>query len=578
MISLGSFLRANLQKNKTIGGHFFMKKKYAWLLALSLVLSMFLAACAGNKETADDDKKPADDAPKVEQVLNFINGDTIPSMDPSTATDEYGFQFLGATMEGLYRLDENAEPVEGIAKEHKVSEDGKTWTFTLREDAKWSNGDSVTAHDFVYAWQRAVDPATGSEYGPYMMGGVIKNATAVNKGEVPVDQLGVKADGDYTLVVELENATPYFESLTTFGTFLPLNKKFVEEKGDTFATSADTLVSNGPYKFSTWTSTASEWELVKNETYWDAKTVKLEKMTYVVVKEPQVGVDLYEKGEVDRAGLSSDLVDQYSTHDDYNVFPETSVFYLKLNQTKNPALANVNIRAAISRAFDKQALVDEILNNGSIVANGLVPKDFVPTPDGKDFREVSGDLVKYDVEKAKEFWEKGLAELGTKEVTIELLGGDAEVSKMMNQYLANQLSTNLPGLKVTLKEVPFEQRLELDTAMDYDMQFAGWGPDFLDPYTFMNLWLTDGGNNQMGYSNPEYDKLVNETATTLAQDQEARFDNFLKAEKILFEDAAIAPVYQRAAAQLVSPKVQGVFTNPFGANYEYKWASVGAVE
>ncbi|NYE06147.1 oligopeptide transport system substrate-binding protein [Bacillus niacini] len=556
-----------------------MKKKYAWLLALSLVLSMFLAACSGggDKDTADDSKDTAD-KPKVEQTLNFINGDTIPSMDPSLGTDEYAFQFLGATMEGLYRLDEKGQVSDGIATKHEVSEDGKTWTFTLREDAKWSNGDPVTANDFVYAWRRAVDPATGSEYGPYMMGGVIKNATAVNKGEVPVDQLGVKADGDFKLVVELENATPYFESLTTFGTFLPLNQKFVEEKGDTFATSADTLLSNGPFKFSNWTSTAQEWELVKNTDYWDAKTVKLEKMHYVVVKESQTAVDLYEKGEVDRAGLSSDLVDQYSTHDDYTVEPDTSVFYIKFNQTRNKALANANVRNALARAFDKQALVDEILNNGSIVANGLVPKDFVPTPDGKDFREVSGDLMKYDLDEAKKYWEKALAELGTDSVEIEFLGGDNEVSKMMNQYLANQWTTNLPGLKVTLKEVPFEQRLELDTAMDYDMQFAGWGPDFLDPYTYMNLWLTDGGNNQMGYSNPEYDKLVNETATTLATDPEARNENFLKAEKILFKDAAIAPVYQRASALLVSPKVQGVFTNPFGATYEYKWASVGAEE
>jgi oligopeptide transport system substrate-binding protein len=556
-----------------------MKKKLTSLLALVLVLSMFLAACSGDKETTDDSKEPADKPEeKVEQVLNFINGDTIPSMDPSMATDEYGFQFLGATMEGLYRLDENAKVSPGIATKHEVSKDGKTWTFTLREDAKWSNGDPVTANDFVYAWQRAVNPDTGSEYGPYMMGGVIKNATAVNKGEVPVDQLGVKADGDYTLVVELENPTPYFESLTTFGTFLPLNQKFVEEKGDTFATSADTLVSNGPFKFSTWESTSEKWELVKNETYWDAKTVKLEKMTYVVVKDPQVAVDLYEEGTVDRAGLSSDLVDQYSSHDDYTVFPETSVFYLKMNQTKNPALANVNIRKAISRAFDKQALVDEILNNGSLVANGLVPADFVPTPDGKDFRKVSGDLVKYDVAEAKKFWEKGLEELGTDTVEIGFLGGDTETSKVMNEYLANQLQTNLPGLKITLQQVPFEQRLDLDTNMDYDIQFAGWGPDFLDPYTFMNLWLTDGGNNKMGYSNPEYDKLVQDTATTLATDAEARFDNFLKAEKLLFEDAAVAPVYQRATAQLVSPKVQGVFTNPFGATYEYKWASAGAVE
>jgi oligopeptide transport system substrate-binding protein len=546
---------------------------------------MFLVACSGNEDTTEENKESADEpkqtepAEDAEQVLNLINGDAIPSMDPSMATDEYGFQFLGATMEGLYRLDQDAKPTPGIATEYKMSDDGKTWTFTLREDAKWSNGDPVTAHDFVYAWQRAVNPDTGSEYGPYMMGGVIKNATAVNEGEVPVEELGVKADGDYTLVVELENPTPYFESLTTFGTFLPLNQKFVEEQGDAFATSAETLLSNGPFKFNSWESTAQEWDLVKNEDYWDAETVKLDKMTYVVVKDPQVGVDLYNKGEVDRTGLSSDLVDEYVTHDDYVVTPETSVFYFKINQTRNEALANKNIRAAIIRAFNKEALVDEILNNGSIVANGLVPKDFVPMPDGSgDFREVSGDLATYDVDAAKEFWDKGLEELGTDTVEVEFLGGDTETSKVMNEYLANQLQTNLPGLKVTLKQVPFEQRLDLDTAMDYDLQFAGWGPDFLDPYTFLNLWLTDGGNNKMGFSNAEYDKLINETATTLATDNEARFENFLAAEKILFEEAAIAPVYQRAMAQLVAPKVEGVFVNPFGATYEYKWASVGSAE
>ncbi|MCM3588188.1 peptide ABC transporter substrate-binding protein [Mesobacillus maritimus] len=559
-----------------------MKRKFAWLLSLGLVLSMFLAACSGGGDDTSD--KPADEgsdqaAEGGEQVLNLINGDTIPSMDPSLATDEYGFQFLGATMEGLYRLDENAQPVEGIAVDHKVSEDGLTWTFELREDAKWENGDPVTANDFVYAWQRAVNPDTGSEYGPYMMGGVIKNATAVNEGKAELDELGVKAEDDYTLVVELEHPTPYFHSLTTFGTFLPLNQKFVEEQGDKFATSTETLLSNGPFKLDNWTSTSNEWDLVKNDTYWDADTVKVEKLHHQVVKDPKTAVALYEEGTVDRAGLSSDLVDQYSTHEDYAVTPETSVFYLKLNQTRNEALANVNIRKAISLAFDKQALVDEILNNGSIVANGLVPKDFVTIPGTEDdFRDVSGDLAAYNAEEAKKFWEKGLEELGTDSVELEFLGGDTETSKVMNEYLANQLQTNLPGLKVTLKQVPFEQRLDLDTNMDYDMQFAGWGPDYLDPYTFLSLWITDGGNNKMGYSNAKYDELLNEAATTLAQDNEARYQNFLEAEKILFEDAAIAPVYQSAMAQLVSPKIQGVYVNPFGATYEYKWASVGSAE
>lgn len=574
------------QKIENKGVLLTMKLKWSLLLALGLLLSVFLVACgggddasegtedSGNKEKTEDSASEGEEA-SGEQVLNLLNGDTIPTMDASMATDQYAFEFLGATMEGLYRLGEDGKPVEGIANDHKVSEDGKTWTFTLREDAKWSNGDPVTAHDFVYAWQRAVNPDTGSEYGPYMMGGVIKNATAVNSGDKPVEELGVKADGDYTLVVELENPTPYFESLTTFGTFLPLNQKFVEEQGDKYATSTDTLLSNGPFILSDWESTSSSWNLTKNEDYWDAETVSLDKITYEVVKDPQTAVDLYEAGTVDRAGLSSDLVDQYSTHEDYIVNPQTSVFYLKMNQTRNEALANTNIRAAISRAFDKQALVDQILNNGSLVANGLVPANFTPMPEsGEDFREVSGDLVTYDLEKAKEYWKKGLEELGTDSVELEFLAGDSETAKQMNEYLANQLQTNLDGLKVTLKQVPFEQRLDLDTNMDYDIQFSGWGPDFLDPYTFLNLWITDGGNNKMGYSNKEYDKLLEEAQTTLATDNPARYQNFLEAEKVLFEDAAIAPVYQKASAQLLRQGVEGIIVNPFGPDYEYKWASV----
>jgi oligopeptide transport system substrate-binding protein len=552
-----------------------MKVKH-WLLLLTfgLLLSV-LAACSGDesKETAGTDTKEEETGQKV---LNFLNPEAIPSMDPSLATDESSFIYLAATMEGLYRLDEKTQPTPGIATEHKVSDDGLTWTFTLREDAKWSNGDPVTAHDFVYSWQRAVNPDTASEYGPYMMNGVIKNATAISKGELAVEELGVKAEGDYTLVVQLENPTPYFETLTTFGTFLPLNKKFVEEKGDGFATSTENLLANGPYTIANWSSTSDTWELVKNKDYWDANTVKMDKLTFKVVKDPQTALDLYEEGTVDRMDLTSDLVDQYSTNDDYLVSADTFVYFLKFNQTTSDALANKNIRLALSRAFDKEGLVNEILNNGSIVANGLVPKDFTPIPEtGEDFRKVSGDLVKYDLEAAKEFWAKGLEELGTDSVELEFLADDDKTTKLLVEYVANQLSTNLEGLKINIKQVPKEQRLDLDSNMQYELQLSRWGPDFLDPFTFMNLWTTDSGNNWTGYSSTVYDQLVFDTASKLATDNVARYNNFLEAEKVLFEDGAIAPVYQSSRAQLISPRVQGVFVNPFGATYEYKWADVG---
>src|SRR5690625_2288892 len=464
----------------------FRKSKRSFLLAIGLVLALVLAACGGGNGTNESNEGASEggesEGASGENTLNFLNSDQIPSMDSSMATDEYGFQFLGASMEGLYRLGEDEKPTEGIAIDHEVSDDGLTWTFNLRDDAEWSNGEPVIADDFVYAWQRAVDPETGSEYGPFMMGDVIKNANEVNDGDVDVDELGVTAEDDHTLVVELANPIAYFESLMTFGTFLPMNEEFVEEQGDDYAQSSDNLLYNGPFVMSEWESTSDSWVLEKNEDYWDADTVELEKMTYEVVKDPQTAVDLYESGKVDRAGLSSDLVDAYSTHEDYETIPQTSVFHIKMNQTRNEALENENIRAAIARAFDKQAMVDEILNNGSTVSNGLIPKEFVNMPDsGEDFREVNGDMIEYDVDEAQEYWEKGLEELGTDSVELEFLAGDSETAKTSNEYLVNQLESNLEGLDLSLKQVPFEQLIDLQTDMDYDLLLTGWGPDYLDP-------------------------------------------------------------------------------------------------
>lgn len=557
-------------------------KKWSILLVAVLVVSLVLAACGGGKDEGSSKNSSDEDAAKAEeQVLNFINGDYIPSMDPSKVTDEYGFQFVGATMEGLYRLGEDGEIKEGIAKgEPEVSEDGLTWTFKLREDAKWSNGDPVTAHDFVYSWQRAVKPETKSEYGPYMMAGVIKNADEISKGELPVEELGVKAIDDYTLEVQLANPTPYFESLTTFGTFMPLNQKFVEEHGENFATSEATLLFNGPFKLDIKDDNqnitqANEWKLVKNEDYWDADTVQLEEINFVVSKDPQTNVNLYNEGDIDRADLSADLVDQYISHDDYRIVPQASVFYLKMNQERKgeqTPLANKNIRNAINNAIDREALVN-VLNNGSIAATGLIPKDFVTVPGGGDFREENGDFAAYDKDTALEAWNKGLEELGVDSIELELLTDDAEgATKTFNENLAHQLETNLPGLKVNIKPVPFKNRLQLDTDQDYELQVAGWGPDYLDPFTFLSLFVTDGGNNKMGYSNAEYDQLISETQTTT--DQEQRYQKFLEAEKILLEESGIAPLYQRARSQLHSPKIQGEIINKFGATYEWKWAYV----
>lgn len=542
------------------------------LLIFTVFIALMITACGGGNE---EEEGASEDTTTKEQVVNLPNGDIISTMDPAMATDEYSFQFLSSTMEGLYRLGENAEITEGIAINHDVSDDGLTWTFHLREDAVWSNGDPVTAHDFVFSWQRTIDPETASEYGPYMMSGVIKNAKEISEGEMEPSELGVTAEDDYTLVVQLENPAPYFESLTTFGTFYPLNQKFVEEKGNEFATNSDNLLANGPFILTDWESTSHSWNLEKNTNYWDKDAVQLDKLTFDVLKDTQSAVDLYERGDLDRVDLSADLVDQYRSSEEFETSGEAALTFLKFNQTGHPALQNKNIRKAISRAVDKQALVDHVLNNGSIVSNGAVPQDFVYHPEtDEDFRDINGDLVTYNTEEALQYWEQGLSEIGEDSVELEIIGDDSETAKTFAEYVSNQLETNLPGLDITIRSVPFEQRLDLTSKMEYDIVVSAWGADFLDAYGWLNLWLTDGGNNETGYSNPEYDELVISTVTDLAQDPVARFEASLEAEKILLEDAVIAPLYQKARAQLVSSRLQGVIVNPFGAEYEYKWAYV----
>nr|WP_239589425.1 peptide ABC transporter substrate-binding protein [Metabacillus crassostreae] len=542
---------------------------------------MFLAACNGGGDDATTDEGGDTAAESVPQELKVLETSEIPSMDSVMAQDSASFTALANVMEGLYRLDQNQEAVPGMADgEPQVSEDGLVYTVKLK-DAKWSNGDTVTAEDFVFAWQRAIDPATASPYGPYMMEGKIKGAKEITKlasekKEYDLNTLGVVAKDEKTLEITLEKPIPYFESLMAFGTFYPQNKKFVEEKGDKYASSAENLVYNGPFVLSTWDgNTATEWTMEKNTEYWDAEAVALENIQFNVLKDPQAAANAYETGEADITGkLASDIVPQYEGDPNMVKWLEPTIFWIKMNQ-QNEALANENIRRALATAFNKQDLTDSILNNGSVPANYSVPKNFVTDPSGKDFREANGDMLEYNLEEAKKFWEAGLKELGTDSVELVYLGGDTETSKKTDSYIKNQLETNLEGLTIDVQSVPFSVRLDRDVKMDYDLQFAGWGPDYQDPISFSDLWITDGGNNKMAYSNEQYDKLLEDAQYTYADDNAKRFEALQQAEKILLEeDAALAPVYQRSSNVLVADKVEGFTYHFIGPEYSYKWVTI----
>lgn len=571
--------------------------KIFWLLGLVLILGMFLAACGGEEaveeEVVDEEvvEEPVEgeevvtEAPEEldePQVLELIESAEIPTLDSSLVTDSVGFNLLNNVNEGLYRLNEENVAVPAVAAgAPEISEDGLTYTFEIREDAVWSNGTPVTAEDFVFAWQRAVDPATGSSYGPYMFSGVVDNATEIAAGELDPSELGVTAVDASTLEVQLERPVPYFESLMAFGTFYPLNEEFVTAAGDDYATNSENLLYNGPFVLTNWDGTGLSWSLEKNPEYWDAETVNLETINYDVVKETSTAVNLYQSGEKDRTGLAGEFAMQYANDPEVVSELEPVLFYLKFNQERNgepTPLANENIREAVAMAYNKEDLTSVILANGSLPADYLVPTDFAFTEAGEDFREINGDLLGYDAAAALEAWETGLEELGQDTVTLELLGGDTELAKQMDEYLKQQLETTLPGLTVELRQVPFSVRLEADEAQDYDIQNAGWGPDYQDPMTFLDLFVTDGPNNKMGYSNPEYDALIEAAKNELAMDPEARWAAMAEAERILLEDAAIGPIYQRGLMSLQKPYVHNIVSHPFGGDYSYKWAYIDSVE
>ncbi|WP_379967917.1 peptide ABC transporter substrate-binding protein [Ectobacillus sp. sgz5001026] len=548
------------------------KKKITAVVAPVLVASLALSAC-GTKDNNTANSGTGKLAAK--QVLNLTDSAEIPSMDSTLAKDQVSFIVMNNVMEGLYRLDKDQKPTPGVAESYTKSDDGKTYTFKLRKDAKWSNGDPVTAKDFVYSWKRAVDPATKAEYSYIMFD--IKNAQAINQGKASLDTLGVKAIDDNTLEVQLENAVPYFLELTSFGTFYPLNEKFVKAQGDKFGLEASTTLYNGPFVLSDWKHEQS-WSYKKNDQYWDNKTVKLTDINVNVVKDVATGVNLYESNQVDRVRLSSEFVDKYKGQKDQFVTEQlASTYFLRLNEKRNgkdTQLANKNLRKAISMAFDKKGLANVILNDGSVSADYLVPKDLVKDSSGKDFRDNKGNLLSTDTAKAKEYFDAAKKDLGTDKITLEFLNYDTETAKKTGEYIKDQLEKNLPGLTVNIKQQPFKQKLELESKQDYEFSLAGWGADYPDPMTFLDMFDSKNAMNEMSYSNPAYDKIINDAKTTLLANPKDRLDQLANAEKLLLDDAAIAPIYQRGDSYAQRPYVKGIVKHNFGGDYSYKWAYV----
>ncbi|EOP09043.1 peptide ABC transporter substrate-binding protein [Bacillus sp. WC2507] len=539
-----------------------MKRKKSHLMVMALVTTLLLTACNNKANKSDTEAK--------KQVLNVTVSEEIPSLDTAKTMDGTSAHVMQNIFEGLYVLDDQDQPIPAVAKSFQRSEDGKKYTFDLRKDAKWSNGDSVTANDFMFAWKRAINAETTSQYASMLF--YVKNAKEINKGTMPLDALGVKVINDYKLEVELEQPIPYFLQLLALPIYLPQHESFLKEQGKNYALEHSNLIYNGPFVLEKWKH-EQEFQLKKNATYWDQKKVKLDEINFQIVKDTMTVVNLYEAGDLDRVPINSQFVDKYKGNKELHMSSDPGIAMLRFNE-KNNALANKKVRQSISFALNKEDFVAHFINNGAKPASGLVPAGHVNEETGKDFRKENGDLSSYDLQNAKKIWEEAKKELGVEQVNLEFLTFEQDNAKRMAEYIKGDLEKHLQGLTIQIKQQPFKQKLQLEQTGDYDISMANWGPDFKDPISYLELFTTGNPNNKMNYSNLHYDELIKRAKSDLVLNQKKRWEALQEAERILLEDAAVAPLYQMGSAYVQKDYVKGIEKHQFGGIYTYKNAYV----
>ncbi|AUI72230.1 peptide ABC transporter substrate-binding protein [Companilactobacillus alimentarius] len=532
-------------------------KKYLLALLPIFLIALVLSGCGSATEKDSKD------------TLAINSGDVIATMDSSMNTDVIGAQHLTNTMEGLYRYDgKDLKPA--IAKKVvKPTNNGKTYTFDLRH-TEWSNGKPVTANDFVYAWRRTVDPKTASQYAYIYTG--IKNADKINAGKKPVNTLGIKALGKYKFQVTLENAIPYFNTLMASSTFYPQYKPSVEKAGKQYGLNSKGMVFNGPFKLTNWNVSKNSWTEVKNNNYWNAKAVKLKKLKYYVVKDANTGLNLYDANRINRyEKLGGDTARQVSTYKTFSMDKQTGNFYLELNQKKYKFFRNEKIRRAISMSINREQLTNNVLGKTGGIEHTIVPVGMSYNPSTKvDFTKEkmlksSDKYTEYNPKEAKKLWKEGIKETGQKNLSFTLLGDDTDNSKKQNEYLQGQMEKNLPGIKITLSNVPFKSRLDKSSSGNFDIVVTGWNADFPDPVTFLDIFTTGNVQNNGKYSNAQYDALINKSKTTDTTNEDARWQDLLQATKILTDDQGAIPLYQSYQANLTRSNVKGYRITPNGS-------------
>ena len=529
------------------------------LLALTTAAGM-LAGCGSKTDT---------------DTFRFANDTDIVGMDSTVVDDAMSFNAITAITDGLTTVDVKGNTIPGIAKSWDVSNNGLTYTFHLR-DAKWANGDDVTAQDFVYSWHRIIKNAGNYAYMLGSEGASIKNADSlINLGTTATDEqlntLGIKATDDKTVVVDLEKNVPYFVGLMSFPCYFPQNQKFVEKCGKNYATKPEYILGNGAYKMTKWIK-GNKATFTKNDKYYDAKSVKTKNLEMYLVQDPKTAAQNFDNGKVDYATINSTLVDKYKGKDTFTTFNEGYLFYLQLN-FKNNTIANKNVREALAYAINRKDLCENVLKDGSMAATGFVPSQLSKSPAGKDFRDDADKYVSYDQKKAQEYLDAAKKELGTDTITVDLLyGTDESPMDTMAEYLQGSFS-KLKGLKVNMVATVKKDRIyNREANGNFQVVCTRWGPDYADPTTYLNLFLTGNQNNYGKYSNAKVDSLMKQVQSE--SDLNKRWDLMTQVEKTALDDLAYIPVFEKGAAALKAKNVKGLVHSAVGVPYTFKYVTI----
>ncbi|EMP44172.1 lipoprotein precursor, peptide binding protein OppA-like protein [Lactiplantibacillus plantarum] len=548
-----------------------MKKRSVLAVVMSLVLVTVLAACGKHNSQSSGNGKYASS-----QVLNLSYPSSLDSIDISNMS---GYGSTGNIFESLYRLGKNGSITPGLAKSTKVLKDGKTYTFTIR-NAKWSDGSKITAQDFVYSWKRTVTPATKSQYA-YLFSGV-KNADEIVAGKKSPSTLGVKAQGEHTFIVTLDKPITYFKKLMTYPLFGPISEKAVKKWGSKYATKAQYMLYSGPFKLTGWTGTNNSWQFVKNNQYWDKKAVHLQKINYTVNESTTTTLNLFQEKKLDLTQLASEQVKNMKSSSDYTTYPYSITAFLVYNfqdsnATIKKALNNAKIRQVISLSINRKTLVKNVIGDASTVSKTFVPQDLVKdAKTDKDFADESTvkNSTSYNKALAQKLWKQGLKETGIKKLSIQLLASNDEPNKPISQYLKSALEKNLDGLTVNLSNIPSKVASSRAQSGDFDLYLSGWGADFNDPISHLQIMTNNSGYNYGKYNSSTYNALVNKAQNQDANDTSARWQDMINAEKTIMKDQGITPLYQTVYSYLQNPKVKGIIHNTAGTQWNYKYAYI----